>query len=47
MEGDIKQAMNKADKVESKVLTADTEQIEQDAKAAGGEQAAQDADTED
>jgi uncharacterized membrane protein len=47
MEGDIKQAMNKADKVESKVLTADTEQIEHDAKAAGGEQAAQDADTED
>jgi uncharacterized membrane protein len=47
MEGDIKQAMNKADKVETKVLTADTEQIEQDAKAAGGEQAAQDADTED
>jgi hypothetical protein len=29
------------------VLTADTEQIEHDAKAAGGEQAAQDADTED
>jgi len=46
MEGDIKQAMNKADKVESKVLTADTEQIEHDAKAAGGEQAAQDADAD-
>jgi hypothetical protein len=47
MEDDIKQAMNSADKVETKELKADTSQIEQDAKSAGGEQAAEDADTED
>jgi hypothetical protein len=47
MEDDIKQAMNGADKVETKELKADNSQIEQDAKAAGGEQAAEDADTED
>ncbi len=47
MEDDIMQAMNSADKVETKELKADTSQIEQDAKAAGGEQAAEDADTED
>src|SRR6187549_2017245 len=40
MEDDIKQAMNSADKVETKELKADTSQIEQDAKAAGGQQAA-------
>ncbi len=47
MEDDIKQAMNGAEKVETKELKADTSQIEQDAKAAGAEQAAEDADTED
>jgi uncharacterized membrane protein len=47
MEDDIKQAMNSAERVETKELKADTSQIEQDAKAAGAEQAAEDADTED
>ena len=47
MEDDIRQAMNSADKVETKELKADTSQIEQDAKSAGGEQVAEDADTED
>ena len=36
MEDDIKQSMSKADKVESREIKADTEVIEQDAKAAGG-----------
>ena len=35
MEDDIKQAMNSAEKVETKELKADNAQIEQDAKAAG------------
>jgi hypothetical protein len=47
MEDDIKQSMAKADKVESKQIKADTAEIEQDAKAAGGQQSAEDADTED
>jgi uncharacterized membrane protein len=47
MEDDIKQAMNSADKVETKELKADNSQIEQDAKAAGGAQGSEDADTED
>ena len=47
MEDDIKQAMSSADKVETKELKADNSQIEQEAKAAAGEQAAEDADTED
>jgi uncharacterized membrane protein len=47
MEDDIKQSMSKADKVESREIKADTTDIEQDAKAAGGEQAAEDAETED
>jgi uncharacterized membrane protein len=47
MEDDIKQAMNSAEKIETKELKADTSQIEQDAKAAGGAQATEDADTED
>jgi uncharacterized membrane protein len=47
MEDDIKQSMNHAEKVETRELQADTAEIEQDAKAAGGEQAAEDADTED
>src|SRR4030095_1772359 len=48
MEDDIKRSMEKADKVETKQLQADTTEIEQDAKAAGGEQAAaEEADTED
>lgn len=47
MEDDIKQSMAKADKVESREIKADTTEIEQDAKAAGGEQSAEDADTED
>jgi uncharacterized membrane protein len=47
MEDDIKQSMSKADKVESREMKADTTEIEQDARAAGGEQATEDADTED
>ena len=47
MEDDIKQAMNGADKVETKELKADNSQIEQDAKAAGGAHGSEDADTED
>ena len=47
MEDDIKQAMNSAEKIETKELKADNSQIEQDAKAAGGAQATEDADTED
>jgi uncharacterized membrane protein len=47
MEADIKRSMEKADKVETRELQADTDVIEQDAKAAGGEQTAADADTED
>ena len=39
--------MNGAEKVETKELKADTSQIEQDAKAAGGTQGTEDADTED
>jgi uncharacterized membrane protein len=46
MEDDIKQSMAKADKVESREIKADTTEIEQDAKAAGGQQSAEDA-TED
>ena len=38
MEDDIKQSMGKADKVETREIKADTAEIEQDAKAAGGEQ---------
>jgi uncharacterized membrane protein len=48
MEDDIKQSMSKAEKVETREIKADTAEIEQDAKAAGGGQAATDeADTED
>jgi uncharacterized membrane protein len=47
MEDDIKQSMSKAEKVETREIKADTAEIEQDAKAAGGEQAVEDADTED
>jgi hypothetical protein len=47
MEDDIKRSMEKADKVETKEIKADTAEIEQDAKAAGGQQAPEDADTED
>jgi uncharacterized membrane protein len=56
MEDDIKGSMSKAEKVESREIQADNAAIEQDAKAAGGEQAtatsaadqaAEDADTED
>jgi uncharacterized membrane protein len=46
MEDDIKQSMAKADKVESREIKADTTEIEQDAKAAAGQQSAEDA-TED
>jgi uncharacterized membrane protein len=42
MEDDVKQAMGHAEKVETRELQADTDEIEQDAKAAGGEQAAAD-----
>jgi hypothetical protein len=47
MEDDIKQSMSKADKVESREIKADTTEIEQDAKAAGGAQAAEDTEGED
>ena len=48
MEDDIKQSMTKADKVETREIKADTGEIEQDAKAAGGAHAAtEEADTED
>jgi uncharacterized membrane protein len=47
MEDDIKRSMEKAEKVETREIKADTAQIEQDAKAAGGEQATEEADTED
>jgi uncharacterized membrane protein len=47
MADDIKQSMSKADKVETREIKADTAEIEQDAKAAGGAQAAENADTED
>jgi hypothetical protein len=39
--------MSKADKVESREIKADTTEIEQDAKAAGGAQAAEDTEGED
>ncbi len=47
MEDDIKQSMSKADKVESREIKADTDGIEQDAKAAGGATAAADTEGED
>ena len=47
MADDIKESMPKADKVETKEIKADTAEIEQDAKAAGEEQVAEEADTED
>jgi hypothetical protein len=47
LEDDIKQSMSKAEKLDTRQIKADTAEIEQDAKAAGGEQAAGDADTED
>ena len=47
MDDGIKQSMGKADKVETREIKADTAEIEKDAKAAGGEQAAEEADTED
>jgi uncharacterized membrane protein len=47
MEEDIRQAMERADKLEKRRLQADTAEIEQDAKAAGGAQATVDAGTED
>src|SRR5215212_4564630 len=48
MEDDIKRSMEKADQVETKQIKADTTEIEQDAKAAGGAQTAtEEADTED
>jgi len=49
MEDDIKSSMERAEKVETKEIKADTAEIEQDAKAAGGNQttAAEEADTED
>jgi uncharacterized membrane protein len=52
MEDDIKGSMAKAEKVETKEIKADTAEIEKDAKAAGGDQAAEtaagdEADTED
>jgi uncharacterized membrane protein len=47
MGDDIKRSMGNAEKVETREISADTSQIEQDAKAVGGEQATEDADTED
>jgi len=53
MEDDIKGSMEKAEKVETREIKADNSEIEQDAKAAGGDQAAaataagDEADTED
>jgi len=47
MEDDIKQSMSKADKVESREIKADTDVIEQDAKAAGAAPAAADTEGED
>ena len=52
MEDDIKGSMEKAEKVETREIKADNAEIEQDAKAAGGDQAAEtaagdEADTED
>src|SRR5215218_6477095 len=47
LEDDIKQSMSKAEKLDTRQITANTAEIEQDAKAAGGEQAAEDGDTED
>src|SRR5215218_10724228 len=41
MADDIKQSMSKADKVETREIKADTAEIEQDAKAAGGAQPAE------
>jgi hypothetical protein len=46
MEDDVKQAMGHAEKVETRELQADTDEIEQDAKAARGEQVTKDAATE-
>jgi uncharacterized membrane protein len=48
MEEDIRQAMERADKLEKRRLQADTAEIERDAKAAGvAPSATEDADTED
>ena len=47
LEDDIKQSMSKAEKLDTRQIKADTAEIEQDAKAAGAEQAVEDADTED
>jgi uncharacterized membrane protein len=47
MEDDIKQSMSKADKVESREIQADTEMIEQDAKAAGAAPTAAETEGED
>jgi hypothetical protein len=47
LEDDIKQSMSKAEKLDTRQIKADTAEIEQDAKAAGAEQPAEDADTED
>src|SRR5215217_1047585 len=48
MEDDIKESMERAEKVETKEIKADTAEIEQDAKAAAGDQATTEgADTED
>src|SRR5215208_7143293 len=43
LEDDIKQSMSKAEKLDTRQIKADTAEIEQDAKAAGGEQATEDA----
>jgi hypothetical protein len=47
MEDDIKQSMSKADKLESREIKADTDVIEQDAKAAGAAPVAADTEGED
>jgi hypothetical protein len=43
----VESRRGKADKVETREVKADLAEIEKDAKAAGAEQAAEDADTED
>ena len=47
MEADITGTMQRAEKVETREIKADTAEIEQDAKAAGGQAAPEEADTED
>ena len=47
MESDIRRSMNRAERLETREIKADTTEIEQDAKVAGGQTVTEDADTED